>query len=181
MKQNKFFILSLLLTAGLLLAALQSCNKEDKQTLFTTVMKSSDGDIRGITLNSDPETVKKLESEAPDSIADDYLLYNIYIPEKYADIKIEYSFDEKGLYSADISVRIMNPDTAKAIAAIDTLQTKITKLMTKKYGAPIKLSDMVYLWNYTSKSGTGASVQLMNNTEIEDTPSLEILVQTEVE
>ncbi len=181
MRQNPFFVFVLLLAAGLLLTTLESCNKSNPQTLFTSVMKSSEGDIRGITLNSDLESVKKMESEKPDSVADDYLLYRISLPEKYANIEIAYSFDEKGLYSADISVQVKNPDTAKAIAAIDTLQTKITKLMTKKYGSPVKLSDKVLLWNYTSPSGTGASVQLMNNTEIEDVPSLELLVQTEVE
>jgi len=164
----------------ILTIAFYSCNKQKSETLFTTVMKTDKGDIRGINLNSTPETVKKIEQNKPDSVADGYLEYRINIPDKNANVIIAYSFDQDGLYSADINVKITG-DTAASFNKIDTLQSKITKLLIKKYGAPVKLSDEAFLWNYTSESGSSASAQLINNSKIEGTGSLELLIQTEVE
>jgi hypothetical protein len=179
MKTTKFLFAAF--TLAITISLTNSCGTQQEPSLFTSVMKTTQGDIRGITLNSDIETVKKAEESEPDSIAEDYLLYNYKIPTKNALIKIEYSFDEKGLYSADVVVKINNADTTKAVSAIDTLETKIVKLLSKKYGSPFKLSGEVSMWNYTSQGGSAASVQLINNTAVEDVPTLEILVQTEVE
>ena len=176
MKNNKLFIF--LLISGIILS--QSCENKKQQTLFTTIMKTSKGDIRGINLNSDINTVRELETKEPDSISDNYLFYNILVPEKYSQIKIEYNFDENGLYSANISVKILNPDSLKALQTLDTLQSKIKKLFTKKHGNPFELTKDILIWNYSSESGTDASVQLINNTKIENIPSLEILLQAEV-
>ena len=175
MKKIKF-LFSLAIVALLTV----SCNNNQEKTLFTTVMKTNKGDIRGVNLNSSPEQVKKIEGEKPDSVADGYLAYFIDVPSKQAHITVEYSFDNTGLYSADIKVKI-DGDSTKSMAAIDTLQTKIRKLLTKKYGAPVELSPVTLMWNFKSESGSSASTQLLNNSEVEGTGYLEILVQTEVE
>ncbi len=157
-----------------------SCSNNQEKTLFTTVMKTDKGDIRGIKLNSSPEEVKKIEGQKPDSTADGYLAYFINVPSKQAHLTIEYNFDNRGLYSADINVKVKG-DSTKSLSTIDTLQKKIRKLLTKKYGPPVELSPVTLIWNFKSESGSSASAQLLNNSEVEGTGSLEIFVQTEVE
>ena len=157
-----------------------ACNHKSQETLFTTIFKTNSGDIRGINLNSTPNKVIQIEGKKPDSTADEYLAYFINYPEKQAKIKIEYNFDNSGLYSVDINVKI-NGDSAKSIATIDTLQNKIKKFLTKKYGTPEKLTPQTFLWSFRSVSGSLASAQLINNSKIDGTGSLELIVQTEVE
>jgi hypothetical protein len=172
--------LSLLLISAIAILLLASCNKSQDKTLFTTVMKTDKGDIRGVNLNSSPDQVKQIEGITPDSTAEGYLFYIIDYPSKHAKIKIEYNFDDNGLYSAYISIKAEG-DSVQSFATIDTLQSKIKKLLTKKYGLPTSLSPENFLWSFKSNSGSPASAQMINNSKIEGTGSLELIVQTEVE
>jgi len=156
-----------------------SCTKTTKTDLFSTIVKNDDGDFRGLILNSKLADVKKLENadaiikETEESLEYDYKI------DKEDSFDVICYFDRQGLYSIDIQTYLYNDnDPAAALKKGHDLYQKFFDKFSKKYGKPDKIADKSYSWAIKSKSGNDATIQLIDNSDLDDYGSVNIVIET---
>lgn len=155
-----------------------SCTETTKKDLFSTIVGNDDGDFRGITLNEQLTDVKKAENkEAMTDGTEESLEYEYKMDEDNS-FDIVYDFDQKGLYSIDIQTYLYNDnDEAAAMKKGHDLYQKFFDKFSKKYGDPEKIADKSYSWSFKSKSGNDATIQLIDNSDLDNYGSVNIIVE----
>ncbi len=155
-----------------------SCTKTTKTDLFSSIIKNDDGDFRGLTLNTKIADVKKAEDkEAMTNETKESLEYKYKI-DKDSSFDIICDFDRKGLYSIDIQTYLYNDnDVAVAIKKGHNLYQKFFDKFSKEYGNPEKVADKSYSWSFKSKSGNDATIQLIDNSELDEYGSVNIIIE----
>lgn len=160
-------------------AFINSCTETKNTDLFSIIIKSSEGDFRGINLNSKFEDVKKSEDSESLTVEkeNESLEYEFKLDEDNSYI-VTYDFDDQGLYSINIQTYLYNDDKAIAKKKGQDLYQKFFDSFSKKYNKPEKIADKSYSWSIKSKSGTEGEIQLIDNSDLDDYGSVNIIVET---
>lgn len=174
---KKFFLL-LAVVLIMVTGFFNSCTETKKTDLFSTIVKNDDGDFRGLTLNSKLAEVKKIEdAKALKDETEESLEYEYKMDEDNS-FDIICDFDTQGLYSIDIQTYLYNDnDQAAATKKGQDLYQKFFDKFSKKYGEPEKIADKSYSWSLKSKSGNSAEIQLIDNSELDDYGSVNIIIE----
>jgi len=174
---RKFFLL-LGIVLIVFIGVFNSCNNSTKTDLFSTIVKNDDGDFRGLVLNSKLADVKKLEdADAIIKETDESLEYEYKMDEDNS-FDIMCYFDKQGLYSIDIQTYLYNDnDQAAALKKGHDLYQKFFDKFSKKYGNPEKIADKSYSWATKSKSGSDATIQLIDNSDLDNYGSVNIIIE----
>ncbi len=173
---KKFLLLGVVLI--MITGFFNSCTETAKTDLFSTIVKNGDGDFRGLTLNTKLEDVKKVEdAEAMTDETEESLEYEYKIDEDNS-FDIICDFDQEGLYSIDIQTYLYNDnDEAAAIKKGQDLYQRFFDKFSKEYGDPEKIADKSYSWSFKSKSGNSATIQLIDNSELDNYGSINIIIE----
>ncbi len=177
MRKNVFLLGVVLI---LVIGFFNSCTetKTTKTDLFSTIVKNDDGDFRELILNSTLVDVKKQEdANALKSETEESLEYEYKMDEDNS-FDIVCNFDQQGLYSIDIQTYLYNDnDKAVAVKKGHDLYQKFFDMFSKKYGEAEKIADKSYSWAIKSKSGNDATVQLIDNSDLDEYGSVNIIIE----
>ncbi len=156
-----------------------SCTETKKTDLFSTIIKNDSGDFRGLTLNSKKGNVKRTEDKNALTDETEESLEYEYKMNKDNSFDIICDFDEQGLYSIDIQTYLYNDnDQAAAIKTGQDLYQKFFDYFSKKFGQPEKVADKSYSWSFKPKSGKTGEIQLIDNSDLDNYGSVNIIVET---
>ncbi len=155
-----------------------SCTETKKSDLFSMITKSDEGDFRGVNLNCKFDDVKNAEDKTSlkDERENESLEYDYKIDEDNSFVAT-YDFDDQGLYSIDVQTYLYNDDKAAAVKKGQDLYQKFFDAFSKKYGQPEEIAEKSYSWTIKSKNGVEGEIQLIDNSDLDDYGSVNIIVE----
>lgn len=133
-----------------------SCN--NKNELFSEFTGDAKHIFRQVTINDSPEEVKIKESSSALIIEEDYTLIYHY-KYKQANTKIQYAFDDQGLYKIEATAECRSEKTTKE------LWQKLSRHYTQKYGSA-EINENTATWLINDDTAILELRQLSNKSDI---------------
>jgi len=135
-----------------------SCT-EEKDYVIEEVFGDFDGQLRGVNLGVDLNSVLQAEVKRPKDQQEDYLYYDYIIGDRNS-YTVSYSFDDKGLYEIQIDIYLMD-NKARA----EDLFDKIYLMFRDHFGEVKENDNTLALWNFKNPAGESIEINLINESD----------------
>jgi hypothetical protein len=147
--------ISLSVLFALLLFSCKTKSISEYGNLFESVVVTSEGHLRGISIGESIEVVKDTEKAKIMEEEADYLFYDHSMNENEF-YSVAYYFDNSGLYEIMLDATLENEKRG------NELFTSFHSFFTERHGNP-KIEEDYYIWKTTSDLSKHIEIALKNN------------------